>query len=505
LTVSTKRETLNNSILTYKRSLTSWEERKKLLTKVPWCEILTKCGGTFKSIVSLPGVFGPVEHWEFPTASGVINIYYSDAYATVLLVDQERGLRMQAQKQEVISLVLAHGDDNLTGQIIKNWGRTLLDDLAEALPDYFEELAESGRLGDLPVSQSPAVDFALREKFVSKLVDEEATRLFSLLSGDVLGVELESWSGTEFLNIPVENRGFIVDGLLRNGAFVTIVAAAKTGKTNLEINLIHSLVDGVPFLGSFETSQFTGRVCFMDFELEIDQAQDWIRRIGIKNLDALEVFNLKGKPNPFRDEDSMAELAEHLKAGYVKALIIDPFSSIFSGDSNSNSEVKEFLKKVDKFKTLAELEIVVMAVHAGHDKGKARGASTLADHPDATWYMSNDGGTRYFKASGRDVDVEESALSFDSETGKMAFTSGSVRISTEIKIKVQILRTIQSNAHISASELDSKIRGSNASKSRAKRELVSDGSIIEHSGSAGRKTYSMGVPSFDLLALLSKS
>lgn len=493
---------MNGTSLTYKRTLTPWEERKKLLAKVPWDEILTKCGGAFVGTVSLPGVFGPVEHWEFHTSSGVIDIYYSDKYTTVLLVHRERGLRMQAQKQEVIYKVLAQGDDRLAGQIIANWGRTLLDDIAEALPDYFQELAESGRLGDLPVSQSPAVDFALREKFLSKLVEEEATRVFNLLTGDVLGTELESWSGTEFLQIPIENRGFVVDGLLRNGAFVTIVAAAKTGKTNLEINLIHSLVDGVPFLGIFETSQFDGRVCFMDFELEIDQAQDWIRRIGIKNLDALEVFNLKGKPNPFRDEESMADLAEHLRAGCVKALIIDPFSSIFSGDSNSNSEVKEFLKKVDMFKALADLEIIVMTVHAGHDKGKARGASTLADHPDATWYMSNDGGTRYFRASGRDVDVEESALSFDKTTGQFALAIGSGRQSIETKIKVQILRTVQVHPNISASELETKVRGNNSAKARAKRELVADGSLLEHSGSAGRKTYSMGAPNFELLAFV---
>jgi hypothetical protein len=493
---------LTTSILTYKRTLTPWEDRKAILTKVQWEEILAKCGGAFVGIVSFPGIFGPVEHWELPTSTGVINVYKSDAYSNVLLEDPVRGMRMHAQKQEVISKVLAHGDDKLTGQIIANWGRTLLDDIAEALPDYFEELAESGRLGDLPVSQSPAVDFALREKFVSKLVDEEATRLFNLLTGDVLVTELQSWSGTEFLEIPIENRGFVVDGLLRNGAFVTIVAAAKTGKTNLEINLIHSLVDGVPFLGIFETSQLNGRVGFMDFELEIDQAQDWIRRIGIKNLDALEVFNLKGKANPFRDEESMADLAEHLKAGDVKALIIDPFSSIFSGDANSNSEVKEFLKKLDNFKVLADLEIIVMAVHAGHDKGKARGASTLADHPDATWYMSNDGGTRYFRANGRDVDVEESALSFDTTTGQMKFAAGSVRMDAETKIKVQILRTVQSNAHISASELETKVRGNNSAKARAKRELLSDGSINEHAGPAGRKTYSIGAPSIELLALL---
>jgi hypothetical protein len=64
---------------------------------------------------------------------------------------------------------------------------------------------------------------------------------------------------------------------------------------------------------------------------------------------------------------------------------------------------------------------VVVVHHTGHDKSRARGASSFGDWPTAMWTLERDGDKpSQFRARGRDVYVERSGLVYDQNTRQLS-------------------------------------------------------------------------------------
>jgi len=388
---------------------------------------------------------------------------------------------------------LAHGDASLANHLIRNWNRGPSDELKELLPktdDFFDEsvLEITG-----PGSENVAVRAKVRERVAQALIEHQADRIFRALDPSGESDLPISVSLDEFLEREYSDSSFVIDELMTFGANVFLVAAAKTGKTSLILNLIKSLADDIPFLGSFAISPLKGRIGLLDFELEERMANSWYKRLDITNKARVEHFAFRGHGNPFQSEKALNDLAEQLKFHEIEFLIMDPFSSIFFGNHNDNGEVKEFLKRVDAFKVKAGVKHLVMAVHAGRDQSKTRGASTLDDHPDALWYLSKDSeGTRVFRAAGRDVDVEECYLVFEASSGEMRIIRGSKVVGSLRTIQLRILRYVKHNPGATASSIDSAITGNTTLKAKARAELVKSGELKETSGPRGAKFYHLG-------------
>ena len=135
---------------------------------------------------------------------------------------------------------------------------------------------------------------------------------------------------------------------------------------------------------------------------------------------------------------------------------------------------------------------LLMAVHAGRHQNKTRGATTLDDHPDALWYLSRSSDTRIFRAMGRDVNLDEGPIEFIPESGAQIFVRGGSVSGALDTIKKRMKNTIQFTPNLSATELDSKVKGNTSLKPKARLELVSSGELIENiQPGTNRKTYSL--------------
>ena len=106
-------------------------------------------------------------------------------------------------------------------------------------------------------------------------------------------------------------------------------------------------------MGEFEVRPLFGRIAFFDFELDERMSQAWFRKLGVRNTEKVQHFPFRGLSNPFLNPNALEQLAEELRFHEIEFLIIDPFSSIFSGNQNENGEVKSFLKSLDDFKEQA--------------------------------------------------------------------------------------------------------------------------------------------------------
>jgi hypothetical protein len=480
-----------------------WAKNKELCNAIPWLDILERCGFVFVKREVIKG-FGrdPVSQWVSSFAEGRFFASTGKEYATTELYDTKSGSTSRLQKQEIITEFLAGGDPEAAHMLIKSWNSTVEQEIAKYLPGGFRENSDFQLSLDEEFENDPQIRALVAERVSKALVEVQVERAVRAIEHDSEEGLPGSWSLDDFLTREFPETGYVVEGLVKYGANIHAVAAAKTGKTNLAYNLTKSLADGVPFLGVFETKQIKGRICLMDFELDERQAQEWLNRINISNKQKVEIFSLRGLPNPFRSEESRRELAETLRLLDIEFLILDPFSSIYSGDSNSNTEVKAFLKEVDAFKVLAGVQHMVIAVHAGRAQNKTRGASTLDDHPDALWYMQKEGNKRYFKAVGRDVDIEESEIIFNPDTGEMRFLEFAKKADPLRRMEVEVLRYIATHPGCNASSIDAGVRGGNTYKTAARKSLLAKGAIVEKPGPGGSKVFEVGNPSFDLLAQL---
>jgi hypothetical protein len=480
-----------------------WAANKDLCKGIPWKAIMDRFDFRFLTCEVVKG-FGvlPISKFVSNFGEGRFAVAVGSEHATCDIHDFETGKTIRMQKQEFITEFGAGGNPEAGHMLIKSWYSTVEDEIAKYLPggthansDYKLEISDD-------LVSDPTIKALVAERVSNALIQVQVERAVKAIEHNSEGGLPGSWSLDDFLTREFEETGYIVDRLMKYGTNVHLVAAAKTGKTNVAINLVKALADGGKFLDVFDTKPIKGRICMMDFELDERQAQDWLKRIGIKNTSKVEIYPLRGMPNPFRSAEAMRELEEVLKALDIEFLILDPFSSIYSGDANSNTEVKAFLKEIDAFKIRSGVQHLVIAVHAGRNQGQTRGASTLDDHPDALWYLQKSEDKRYFKAVGRDIDVPEAEILFDPNSGEITFLEFSKKADPLRAMMVKLIRYVRGNPGCNATQLESGVRGGNTYKTQARKTLVEMGALIEVPGAGGSKSYQLGEIPFDLLVQL---
>lgn len=239
-----------------------------------------------------------------------------------------------------------------------------------------------------------------------------------------------SWASlTEALAEPDEPVRYLVDKLLPAGGNAVLTAPFKAGKTTLVNNLARALADGTPFLGRFDVEKPAGRIALWNYEVSAGQYRRWLRDAGIENTDAVAAVNLRGHRLDLTTTHGEEWAVRWLGENGVSVWIVDPYGRALAGaDENSNSEVGRFLEAIDVIKDRAGVGELVMPAHTGRQnfeagEERARGAARIDDWPDARWLLTRDEklDARFFRATGRDVDVEEEQLTFDPATRRLAF------------------------------------------------------------------------------------
>lgn len=292
------------------------------------------------------------------------------------------------------------------------------------------------------------------------------------------------------LSTPIPKSKWVVEDLLMKAGKIFFAAKAKAGKTTVTLALLKSLADGISFLGKFKVEVPEGCIGYMNLELTEGQMQEWVARQGIRNVDKVHFWNLRGKPNPFRSQTSRNHLIQEMQELGIKTLIIDTFAKIFSGEANNNSEVNRFLIMLDDVLDRAGVEQLVMLVHAGNDASKIRGATALTDHPDGIWYLINDDQkNRYFSAIGRDIEIAEGQITYDKTTAELSFTGAGKRATKDLTSRERVVEFVKVNPGSNASEIDESIGGTKAFKIKIRKQLVNDGLITVRKGPNNASQY----------------
>ncbi|MEV6621018.1 bifunctional DNA primase/polymerase [Amycolatopsis sp. NPDC051106] len=223
-----------------------------------------------------------------------------------------------------------------------------------------------------------------------------------------------------------------VEDLAHVDSNVLLIAQWKAGKTTLGFNLAKASVDGVKFLDRYAVHLPDGpdalrpaTVAYFNFEVSQRMAKKWLRDMEIEHPEHIHVEHLQGVPLPLTSRTVEEWTVEYLRSRNVSVWMLDPLGAAYEGEENSNTEMREWLKTVDRIKKRAGVSVAVVMVHTGatHEEGfRARGATRQMDWLDVQWAYRHGGdgveippdSKRYLRAFGREIDTHgEISLDFD--------------------------------------------------------------------------------------------
>lgn len=272
---------------------------------------------------------------------------------------------------------------------------------------------------------------------------------------------------TDELAIPDDPVVYTVADVMPTGCNVLLTAQFKTGKTTLINNLTRSLADRKPFLDRFDISDVPGRIAIFNYEVDRRQYRRWLREMGIIDTEKVTPLNLRGYRLPLVSKWVEDWLVRWLEQHEIGVWIVDPFARAFVGSGvseNDNTEVGRFLDTLDVIKSRANVSDLIMPTHTGRgemEEGqeRARGATRLDDWADVRWLLTKDEhDARYFRATGRDVEVEESELTFDETSRTLSLTGGNRHQGRSNRISATIIQVVANNPGIGSRELREQVR-----------------------------------------------
>jgi hypothetical protein len=214
---------------------------------------------------------------------------------------------------------------------------------------------------------------------------------------------------------------------------VLLAAQYKAGKSTLRDNAVRCLADSGMFLGKFDTEVVTdGTVVVIDLELSPGMMRRWLRDQGIENQSRIKVIPMRGQAHSLNLTlpEVRARWAEYLSNLGAAVVILDCMRPILDAlNLSEDKDASKFLTGFDAMTAEAGVADAMVIHHMGHTGERARGDSGILGWGDALWKMvrkdDDPASQRYFSAFGRDVEVQESELTYNPITRALTITGGS--------------------------------------------------------------------------------
>jgi hypothetical protein len=169
---------------------------------------------------------------------------------------------------------------------------------------------------------------------------------------------------SEAIALYPEMRAPLIDGLLRSGETMNIVAASKTGKSWLAMDLALSVASGSPWVGR---KTATGEVLIVDNELHIETISHRLPKIlAARNLSAatlprVHLLSLRGRLKPL--DALYGYFRELAKSRRYSLVVMDALYRFYPAgtNENDNGSVCDLYNLIDRIAD--EMDAAVALVH----------------------------------------------------------------------------------------------------------------------------------------------
>jgi AAA domain len=211
-----------------------------------------------------------------------------------------------------------------------------------------------------------------------------------VLLGHCLDPELEPWDDLEEAELP--ELKIILDGILNQGAKMTLGGSSKAGKTWLLMDLAFSIATGRDWLG---IKTHKGKVLYVNFEIQKQffrkRGQSIRRAKGIppkEKIPNLRTWTLRGKF--MTAEDFKNAILKKIGNEKFDVIIVDPLYKLLNGEeANSAGVMQKILAELEQISTRAEAALIY-ADHFSKGNQAAKkaidrigGSGVTARDPDA--------------------------------------------------------------------------------------------------------------------------
>lgn len=168
----------------------------------------------------------------------------------------------------------------------------------------------------------------------------------------------------------------VIDGLLREGETMNLIASPKTGKSWLVLDLAIAVATGRPWLGRFPT--VAGDVLIIDNELHGETSANRIpkvakaRGLGTDEFaDKVFIRNLRGA---LHDIVSLGSFFRAIERGRFRLIVLDAFYRFLPAgmDENANADMASLYNHIDRY--AADLGCAFVLIHhssKGNQSGKS--------------------------------------------------------------------------------------------------------------------------------------
>jgi hypothetical protein len=302
------------------------------------------------------------------------------------------------------------------------------------------------------------------------------------------------------LELPDEPYEMTIDQLAGRGHNVLMTGMFKVGKTVFAGNVTRALVDGTDLFGSFPVRRLSGRVAYLNYELDVGDFRALARSLSIRNTERVCALHLRGHRMPLNVEQIEQWFIDFLRTNDVEVVIADPWNKVMSGagSENDNDDVSRVTEALDVIKKEAGVVDLFVNAHGGRavaEEGAehARGATRLDDWADVRWLYTRDAeGRRYFACpeGRRGVYLAETQLSFDPDTATLIVAGGSRAATRYTEGITEVVRVVRAQPDLSGKAIKEQMRTtSHAQQTRALDQATRDGFVVWHPGPRGAHLY----------------
>lgn len=322
-------------------------------------------------------------------------------------------------------------------------------DIQESYDEALLTIKQAAERFDIPVTDL-GFELAVQSQVRRLQVNEEAKQRVNGKDG----WELPARMTLPDVQASPEKQDWRVDRLVGLKANILLNAQRKAGKSTLIINLIKSMREGTSFLSEFPVIHTAKSVHVFDLEMPLGTSKKWLDQAGMTRDENVTYSFLTGQVSRLSvmNDRHRGLIAESLRG--VDVLIIDPLGPLIAAmglEENSNTEIRSLLNALADLKYQAGVSELIVVHHTGHNaQSRARGASVLADWPDAVWNLRNPSPDkiwedRKFSAYGRDVYIEETNVHMDRDTKLLTTREGVYQV-THTGYREQIRDALGDNA-----------------------------------------------------------
>ena len=214
---------------------------------------------------------------------------------------------------------------------------------------------------------------------------------------------LVDWA--ELLTNGAPDPEWLIEPFLPAGRLVSIVAAAKAGKSLFLLEAALALATGKRFLD--QRSGDPKRVLYLDYEMTENDLAERLEDMGYGENDhsaLTDSFAYYLSPNlpALNTPTGATQLLTLVEHHRPDLLIVDTLSRVFDGDENASETFLELYRLV-WLPLKAGGITVVRADHSGHnDTARGRGSSAKGDDVDVAWTLKpTDNGVKLERGNSR--------------------------------------------------------------------------------------------------------